>query len=113
MDPTSDCSGSATRLSDLIEELQAHVATGAAQEAYELRIHDAAARVHAALSEAIAKGWEVRAHKGNGRVLTMHTVGPIRRTRFKYGMGFERSVELLDDECELVSITRFEVAAWP
>jgi len=110
---TFDCGSSAARLNELIGLLQSQVATGAEHSVYEARIHETAASIHAEILEAVQNRCEVRAQKGNGRVLTIHAVSPIRRSRFRYGGGFDTPEHFLHDECELVAVARFEVSTWP
>lgn len=112
--PQQDPVVHAAKLNDLVKVFQEQLNIGAEPAACEARLLETAVSIHQAILAAIGDGYTVLAHKGSRRVLTMGSISPIRRTRFRYCRAAEVSAEIFDDgefdECDIVAISRFDVA---
>jgi hypothetical protein len=89
-------------LNALLEELKRAMGAGAPLGAKAKAVHE---RIVGACSE----GFQVEAHKDNGRIHRMQVVGRLRpgHTRFQYMRFAVTSAE--EEDCELVVVDRFKV----
>jgi hypothetical protein len=94
------------RLNYLLKGLKTAVNTDAPHDEYEKAVFAAAETLYANIKQTCEDGFEVWAHKNDGRILKIGRVGDIQHTRFPYSR-FPR-VEP-DDKCELVVIGHIEV----